>query len=160
VRIDIISVGRLKAGPEVDLYTRYAERFSALSRGLGLSGLRLVELPESQARRDADRRAEEGRALLASLEKGAFVLALDERGQTQSSLQFSERMARSRDAGKKAFQFVVGGPDGLDVALRQRADYVLSVGAMTMPHQLLRIVLAEQIYRAATILADHPYHRV
>jgi 23S rRNA (pseudouridine1915-N3)-methyltransferase len=160
MRIDIIAVGRLKVGPENALYTRYAERFSALSRGLGLSGLRLVELPESQARRDADRRSEEARAFLSAIEEGNVVVALDERGQAQTSVQFSERMGRQRDAGKKAFQFLIGGADGFDETVRQRADHMMSMGAMTMPHQLLRIVLAEQIYRAATILAGHPYHRV
>jgi 23S rRNA (pseudouridine1915-N3)-methyltransferase len=160
MRIDIIAVGRLKAGPEAELHARYVERIGGMARGLGLSGPRIIELPESQAKRDLDRKAEEGRALLAVLDETAFVTALDERGSHLPSAIFANRIGRQRDDGRKVLQYVIGGADGLDDAVRKRADLKMAIGVMTMPHQLLRIVLAEQLYRACTILAGHPYHRV
>ncbi len=153
MRIEIIAVGRLKAGPESELSMRYVERIAGLSRGLGLSGLKAVELPESQGRRDADRKADEAKAILAALEPAAFVIALDERGRSPTSQDFAARLERQRDEGRKTTQFVIGGADGLDDSVRGRTDWLISFGAMTMPHQLVRVLLLEQIYRACTILS-------
>lgn len=160
MRIDVIAVGRLKAGPEAELAARYAERITGLSRGLGLSGLKVLELPESQGRRDTDRKTDEGKAILALLDPPAFVIALDERGRSPTSQDFADRIGRQRDESRKAMHFVIGGADGLDDAVRGRADWLISFGAMTMPHQIVRVLLLEQIYRACTILSGHPYHRV
>ncbi|WP_372425332.1 23S rRNA (pseudouridine(1915)-N(3))-methyltransferase RlmH [Salinarimonas chemoclinalis] len=158
MRLGLVAIGRLKAGPERALADRYVERARALARPLGLSGPEVAELPESRARRDADRRAEEAGALAARLPDGVLVV-LDERGRALDSPGFADRLGGWRDAGRPAASFVVGGPDGLDEAIRARADLVLSFGALTIPHQIVRGLVAEQIYRALTILSCHPYHR-
>lgn len=158
MRLGILCVGRLKAGPERELYTRYAERIRAM-RNLGLDGLDLKEIDESRARAAPARIAEEGEALLSALAPDAGVVAFDERGKAANSLEFAHYLARERDQGRKAMWFIVGGAEGLDARLRQRAQAAFSFGAMTLPHQLARILVAEQIYRALTIVSGHPYHR-
>lgn len=157
MRIAIVAVGRLKGGSERELVERYRERFQALGRAHGFSSLEIVEIPESRERRDDDRRTDEGRALLDRV-GGARLVALDERGQSLGSRDFADRLARWRDEGT-ALAFAIGGADGLDSAVRDRADLVLSLGALTLPHQLVRVVLIEQLYRGLTILSGHPYHR-
>jgi 23S rRNA (pseudouridine1915-N3)-methyltransferase len=158
MRWTVLAVGRLKAGPERDLVERYRERLDAAGRTGGLTGLDLVEIPESRARRDADRRAEEAAALLARAPSGALV-AFDERGRSPASEAFAATLGAWRDAGRGATAFLIGGPDGLDESVRRRADLVVSFGALTLPHQIVRALVLEQLYRAVTILTGHPYHR-
>ncbi len=160
MKIGVIAVGRLKTGPERALVERYADRFSAAGKPLGLSGPVLTELPESPARSSPERKTQEAQALLAAIETDALVIALDERGKAISSEVFAAKLGHWRDAGRKNITFVIGGADGLGDSVRARAQETLSFGQMTMPHQLVRVILLEQIYRAATILAGHPYHRV
>ncbi len=159
MRLLLIAVGRLKAGPERDLSSRYLERIEASARGVGLPGIDLREIPESRARRPQDRQTEEGESILALAPPGARLIVLDERGKSIGSNEFAADIGKARDAGAPAYALIIGGPDGLDPALRGRASLVLSFGAMTWPHQLARIMAAEQLYRAVTILAGHPYHR-
>lgn len=164
MRLALVAVGRLKAGPERTLVERYLGRAGALARGLGLSGPDVIEISEARARREADRRAEEGAAILAKAGELAkagdvAVVALDERGRALDSPGFATRLGGWRDAGRPAAAFVIGGPDGLAEEVRARADLVLSFGALTVPHQIVRVLVAEQIYRASTLLAGHPYHR-
>jgi 23S rRNA (pseudouridine1915-N3)-methyltransferase len=158
LRLTILAVGRLKSGPERDLVERYRQRIEGLGRGLGFSGPDLIELPESRARREDDRRAEEAAALLARAGTGALIV-FDERGKTPTSEAFAARIGAWRDEGRPGLACLVGGPDGLDPQMRARADLVVSFGALTMPHQIVRALVAEQLYRALTILAGHPYHR-
>jgi 23S rRNA (pseudouridine1915-N3)-methyltransferase len=160
MRIGVIAVGRLKAGSERELAARYAERFAQSGKPLGLTGLQIIELPESQARSAPERKQQEAQAVLAALDADALLIALDERGKTLSSEAFAAKIGQWRDSGRKNLTFVIGGADGLDEAIRKRAEMTLSFGQMTMPHQLARVILLEQLYRAATILAGHPYHRV
>jgi 23S rRNA (pseudouridine1915-N3)-methyltransferase len=159
MKIGIVAVGRLKAGPERELVARYSERLAATGKSLGLSGPVLTERSESNARSASERKAQEASDILAALEDSALLLALDERGKSMDSDAFAARIGQWRDSGRKSLMFVIGGADGLDERVRDRADLVLSFGAMTMPHQLVRVVLLEQLYRAATILSGHPYHR-
>jgi 23S rRNA (pseudouridine1915-N3)-methyltransferase len=159
MRIGIIAVGRLKAGPERELAERYADRFAVTGKALGLTGLALTELAESPARSAAERKTQEAQAILASIEPDALVIALDERGKTLSSDALAAKLGQWRDAGRKSLIFVIGGADGLGESVRVRAQEMFSFGQMTMPHQLVRVILLEQIYRAATILSGHPYHR-
>jgi 23S rRNA (pseudouridine1915-N3)-methyltransferase len=159
MRLDVLAIGRLKAGPERELVQRYAERLSGMARGLGLSGPRQFEAPESPARRDLDRKAEEAQLLLAQLPAGARVVLFDEGGRTLDSRKFASILGDWRDSGAPAAAFVIGGADGLGEALRAKADLVLSFGGMTLPHQIVRALVMEQLYRAATILSGHPYHR-
>ena len=158
MKLAVVAVGRLKNGPERELVERYEERAKALGRSLGFSPLSLIELPESRARREADRRAEEGAAILDKAAP-AVLVAFDERGKTLTSEAFAQRLAAWRDQGRAAAHFVIGGADGLDEHVRAAADLVLSFGALTLPHQLVRVLVVEQLYRALTILAGHPYHR-
>ena len=155
----LATIGRLKAGPERDLATRYIDRAVAAARGVGLTGVDQRELEESRARRPEDRKAEEARALRQILPPGARLVLLDERGKSITSEAFSADIGRARDGGAPAYVLAIGGPDGFDPTLRSEAALVLAFGAMTWPHQLVRIMAAEQVYRAITILSGHPYHR-
>lgn len=121
-----------------------------------------MDLKEIEIKKDLAaevRRAREGEALLAAIPSGARLVALDERGRAESSETLAKRLGRWRDDGARTIGFVIGGADGLDEPVRKKADFVLSFGALTWPHMLVRAMLAEQIYRAQSILAGHPYHR-
>lgn len=157
--VTLLAVGRLKAGPERDLFERYWTRLKPLASSLGFSDPRVVELRESSARQPGQRKAEEAKALLERLDAGAFLIALDERGKAITTADLSSRLSTLKDDGR-ALAFVIGGPDGLDGSVRQRADLTISFGAMTMPHQIVRALAAEQLYRCATVLSGHPYHRI
>jgi len=158
VKISIAAVGRLKEGPERALVVRYLERSRDLGKTLGFTGFDVIELPESRAARVGDRKIEEARALLARLE-GASLVALDETGQSPPSELFARWNAQWRDVGTRHLAYVIGGADGLDPSIVKTAQTKLAFGAMTLPHQLARIVLSEQLYRSMTLLAGHPYHR-
>ena len=159
MRLVIAAVGRLKAGPERELVARYVERAGQLGRSLGLDAPEILELEESRARRPEDRKRDEAERLRAALDARFSICALDERGTTVSSEAFAADVRRRRDDGAAGLAFVIGGADGFSAEFLAAADMRLAFGAMTWPHQIVRILLAEQIYRAATILARHPYHR-
>jgi 23S rRNA (pseudouridine1915-N3)-methyltransferase len=158
MRIVLICVGRLKLGPEKDLFDRYCERLTAVGRMCGIHGVDIREIEESRARRPEDRREDEARGIEHAVPKGAVSCAFDERGDSIGSMDFAKNLARVRDSGAPA-AFVIGGPDGLSERYRTSVDRLVSFGAMTLPHQLVRILLAEQLYRAATLMTGHPYHR-
>jgi len=160
MRITLAGIGKMKAGADKDLLDRYLDRARKTGRGLGYSAVRLLELPESRAARGEDRKAEEAAALKAVLPKGARLVVLDENGKTMNSQVFSDRFAQWRDDGTSDLVFAIGGADGHGQELLQSADMKLALGAMTWPHQIVRILLAEQVYRAMTIQSGHPYHRV
>ncbi len=149
----------MKAGPERVLLDRYAKRLAAIAPGLGFSQIEWREVPEGRAGRAEERKAEEARALRAAAPKGAKIVALDERGAALSSAQWAAEIGKARDGAVPAYAVIIGGPDGLDADFRVSAHAVLSFGAMTWPHQLVRVMVAEQLYRALSILAGHPYHR-
>ncbi len=159
MRLAVIAVGRLKDGPERELCERYRERSVALGRTIGLSGPDIAELTESRGRRPEERKRDEAEAILGKLQPG-LIVALDERGRNLGSEAFANRLAAARDAGTAHATFVVGGADGLSETIRDRADITLAFGALTLPHQIVRALVLEQIYRAMTIIAGHPYHRV
>ena len=159
MRIAVHAVGRMKSGPEKDLAERYFERLARSGPAIGLEFAGVEESAESRLATAAARRHEESRRLDAALASGAVLVLLDERGKSMDSEQFAENLGGWRDSGRKSLIVAIGGPDGHDPALRARADMLLAFGAMTWPHQLVRIMVAEQLYRAATILSGHPYHR-
>ena len=159
MKLVVAAVGRLKAGPERDLATRYRERAGVIGRRLGFRSIEIVEVEESRGRRGQDRIREEAAGLDAAIPENAAIVALDARGKALSSTDLAERLERWRDRGTPAIIFLIGGADGLAASLRGRAELALSFGAATWPHQLVRIMLFEQIYRAMTILSGHPYHR-
>ncbi|MEA2870159.1 MAG: rRNA (pseudouridine1915-N3)-methyltransferase [Hyphomicrobiales bacterium] len=158
MRIVIAAVGRLKRGPESDLSERYRERAVKSGRGIGLRSLEVVEIAESRAREPQRRMLEESIALANVIPKDAATVLLDPRGETVDSNAFTKRLRGWNDGGRDV-AFVIGGPDGLAPTLSDQADLHLAFGALTWPHQLVRIMLLEQIYRATTILSGHPYHR-
>jgi 23S rRNA (pseudouridine1915-N3)-methyltransferase len=158
VRLLLVSVGRSKAGPGRDLIERYFERAAAAGRSLNVR-VELREIDESRARRPGNRKLEEAKAIRAALGPGAHIITCDESGKNLSSAEFAADLGRRRDQGEAVVALVLGGPDGFDAEFRASADLVIAFGAMTWPHQLARILAAEQIYRALTILAGHPYHR-
>jgi len=160
MRVIIAAVGRLKAGPERELSVRYSERAAAGGRRIGWQGVAVVEVAESRSRRPQDRRLEEAVALAAAVPEIAAIVALDATGEVLSSPQLAARLERWRDAGTPALAFLIGGADGLAESLLRRANLRLAFGTATWPHQLVRIMLLEQLYRAMTILSGHPYHRV
>jgi 23S rRNA (pseudouridine1915-N3)-methyltransferase len=158
--VRIVAVGRMKAGPERELLDRYIERAQRAGRALGITKLEVEEIAESRAARAEDRMAEEAAQLLALVPERAFVVALDETGRTMTSADFARLIGGKLDGGVTDLVFAIGGPDGHGAALRGRAETLLAFGAMTWPHQIVRVLLAEQVYRAVTILSGHPYHRV
>jgi 23S rRNA (pseudouridine1915-N3)-methyltransferase len=160
MRITLFAVGRLKAGPEKDLASRYLDRFAKAGPAIGLELAKLVEIQESRASNPETRKREEAAALEKALPEGAALILLDERGKSLDSQAFSDAIGRYRDNGKRDMMLAIGGADGLDPDLRARADLVVNLGTMTWPHQLVRILIAEHLYRAVTILSGHPYHRV
>jgi 23S rRNA (pseudouridine1915-N3)-methyltransferase len=159
MRLVVIAIGRLKQGPERELSDRYRERFDDIGRKLGFRGLEIHEIPESRARDAATRIAEEAAAILTATSEKSVLVALDERGENIDSTAFSRSLARWRDQGAGSTIFMIGGADGLSPELRRRAKLAVAFGSATWPHQMVRIMLLEQLYRAATILAGHPYHR-
>lgn len=159
MRIVIACVGRLKDGPDREIYERYASRFDAAGRALALGPLTLAELPEGRAGDKASRVADEAVRLLNAAGDCEVRIVLDETGRAMRSVQFAQLLARYRDDGAARLGFFIGGPDGHGEPVRSQATLKLSLGPMTLPHGLARVVLAEQLYRAATILSGHPYHR-
>jgi 23S rRNA (pseudouridine1915-N3)-methyltransferase len=159
MRIGLFAVGRLKAGPEKDLSARYLDRFSKAGPAIGLEFTRVTEVQESRSSDAATRKREEAAMLEKALPAGSALILLDERGKTIGSEDFAKLLETLKDNGRRDLIVAIGGADGLDPDLHQKADYVLNLGRMTWPHQLVRILIAEQLYRAVTILSGHPYHR-
>src|ERR1700716_1178098 len=160
MRLVVISIGRLKQGPERELAERYRERFDEIGRKLGFRGLEIHEIPESRARDAATRIAQEATALSAALPAKSVLVAIDERGENIDSATFARHLGRWRDESVANIVFVIGGAGGLSPDLRRKAKLSIAFGSATWPHQMVRVMLLEQVYRAATILAGHPYHRV
>lgn len=155
MRLNLCVVGRLRNGPEKDLFSDYIDRFEKIGRGMGLGPVEVIEVED----RKGGGKAAEAELLLRAIPKGAIVLAMDERGKTMSSPQFARQLAKWRDDGASSLAIVIGGAEGLSQELRDQADMSLSFGKMVWPHMLARVMLAEQLYRAASILGGSPYHR-
>lgn len=159
MRILIAAIGRMRDGPERALVSRYADRSTAAGKQIGVTPVEIKEFPESRAGNPETRAREEGKSLAGAFgEKPRFIL-LDEKGKAMTSIVFARALSTYRDGGTQELGFVIGGPDGLDPALKAQAQFVLGFSSMTWPHQLVRVMLLEQIYRAITILSGHPYHR-
>jgi 23S rRNA (pseudouridine1915-N3)-methyltransferase len=159
MRIIIAAVGRLKEGPERQLFERYRDRLAAISRGVGWGSFDVAEIPESRASNADARKSDEAARLLAKVDAAGVRIALDENGRELTSEAFARYLREQRQAGVSCLAFLIGGPDGHGAEALARADLKLSLGKMTLPHMLVRVILVEQLYRAATILTGHPYHR-
>ncbi|MBL8631329.1 MAG: 23S rRNA (pseudouridine(1915)-N(3))-methyltransferase RlmH [Rhodospirillaceae bacterium] len=151
MRILIVAIGKSKGGPEKELLELYAERLPWT--------LDVKELNSSKDQSADVRKAREAEAMLAAVPEGSTIIALDERGTVEGSEKFAARVGKWRDSGARTLAFLIGGADGHGDAVLKRATHRLSLGAMTWPHMLVRGLLAEQLYRAHSILTNHPYHR-
>jgi len=159
MRVVIVAVGRLKRGPEYELVSDYLARSRVLGRRLGFPEMSVLEVEAPNGLTGTQRQLREGVLLVDSIPAGASAIALDECGDTLDSVAFAGLLARMRDRGEPAVAFLIGGADGLSEEARARGDMAVSFGRATFPHLLVRAMLAEQIYRAMTILSGHPYHR-
>jgi 23S rRNA (pseudouridine1915-N3)-methyltransferase len=159
MRIVVAAVGRLKQGPETELSERYRKRAAQTGRSLGLRDVEVIEIRESRAEDAGKRMLEESIALANIIPQGAAVVLLDGRGDNLDSNTLAAQISQWRGDDKPAVVFVIGGADGLSPSLRDKATLRMAFGATTWPHQLVRIMLLEQLYRATTILTGHPYHR-
>ena len=159
MRLLIAAVGRLKQGPERDLFRHYLERIEMAGSKLGLAPVTVIEVPESRGPTAAARTAAEAMVMLGKVPSSHKLICLDREGDQLGSAEFAGAIGKYRDSGTPGLAFLVGGAEGLAPEVLARADLKLSLGRMTLPHGFARIVLAEQLYRAATIIAGHPYHR-
>ena len=159
MRLVIATIGRLKQGPERELAASYRKRAEAIARPLGLRDIEIIEIRESRAQDVERRRVEESIALATVIPDGAVIAVLDQGGENIDSAELAALLREWRAEDRPAACFIIGGADGLAPSLKERAKLTLAFGTATWPHQLVRVMLLEQIYRAGTILAGHPYHR-
>ena len=156
MRLTIVAVGALKSAPCQELCALYAQR---LKPGRPLGPLSVKEVAERRAQSPEKQKQDDSARLLAAVPEGAKLVVLDERGTAIGSRAFAKLLERWRDEGTRETAFLIGGAEGHSESLKQRADHLLSLGALTWPHELARAMLAEQLYRANCILSGHPYHR-
>lgn len=159
MRLMIAAVGRLKEGPERDLAERYRKRATQTGRSVGLTGIDIVEIKESRASDPGRRMLEESIAIANLIPQRAVTVLLDQRGENLSSSDFAGRLQAWRTEDKPAVVLIIGGADGLAPGLKDKSQLTMAFGAATWPHQMVRVMLLEQIYRVVTILSGHPYHR-
>jgi 23S rRNA (pseudouridine1915-N3)-methyltransferase len=153
MHIQLISVGKLKRGPEKDLIDDYAARFNKAGPSLGLRSLKLIDLSHGGGL------AAEGERLLSAIPKGASVIRLDEHGRQWASVDFARRIEILRDAGTQTLCFLIGGAEGYSAHVRATCDETMAFGPQTWPHRLVKVMLTEQLYRAVSLLAGTPYHK-
>ncbi|MGH6906545.1 MAG: 23S rRNA (pseudouridine(1915)-N(3))-methyltransferase RlmH [Aestuariivirga sp.] len=159
MKLAVLAVGKLKAGPEKLLAETYRMRAAGLGRKAGITGLNVIEAVESQSRTAVARMTEEALFFTRKLTPGSFTVVLNESGKSPGSSGFADFLRRHIDGGTADLAFLIGGPDGHAPSIRKEAGFLLSLGPMTWPHRLVRVMLFEQIYRAVTIMVKHPYHR-
>lgn len=159
MRIAISAVGKLKDAEERAIIERYAKRFNGTGKSLGLGPIEIRELPESRAADVGERKRDEAARLIKDIGAGETAVVLEPTGKSLTSEAFAAFIRTTRDGGSKACVFLIGGPDGHGEAAIASSSLTLSLGSLTLPHGLARVVLVEQLYRAATILSGHPYHR-
>lgn len=151
MNITIIAVGRMKKSPEHEIMNTYLQRCPW--------NIKIIEVEEKRPLKGAERMTREADLLLGAIPEKAFVVALDERGKELRSTAFAEKIQNWLDQGLANLVFLIGGADGYDPRVKNRADRLISFGAMTWPHMMVRVMLAEQLYRSATIMQGHPYHK-
>lgn len=159
MRVTLLAIGRARTGPEQDLIADYARRFEGLGSGLGFGKFEIREMEIKKRVEGEERKRLEGELLLAAIPAGAYVIVLDERGDTLTSPDFADLLAEKRDSSLSDLVLIIGGAEGLTKEVRGRGDKRVSFSPMTWPHMLVRVMITEQLYRAASILAGHPYHK-
>ena len=155
MKVHVVAVGRLRKSPELELIEDYLTRFDRTGRALALGPAQIIEVEDKKG----GGMQAEAVLIEKAIPAGSLICTMDERGKLMSSPQFADTLGGWRDQGRQDVTFVIGGADGIDPALRAKADASLSFGKMVWPHMLVRVMLAEQLYRAASILAGSPYHR-
>jgi 23S rRNA (pseudouridine1915-N3)-methyltransferase len=159
MRLLVAAVGRLKQGPEREIAERYRTRAIKAGRAAGITDVEIVEVAESRAREAERRKVEESIALAQLIPDRAVAVLLDQRGDNLSTEELTASLREWRAEARPAAVFLIGGPDGVAPGIEEKAQMRISFGAATWPHQLVRVMLLEQIYRAMTVMAGHPYHR-
>ena len=159
MKLHIAAIGRLRTGAQKQLIDDYLDRLKDSGRPHAISAITLHELETKPAATPALTIEQEGTRLRAALPSNGILVSLDEHGKTLSSTEFAEKLGRWRDQGAPAVSFIIGGAEGLSPQIRNQSDFTLSLGPMTWPHMLARLLLAEQLYRATTIWSGHPYHK-
>ena len=159
MQLSLLSIGKLKDANELALFARYHDRIASSARPLGFSKLAYQEFSESRAKSPDLRKKQEADQLKKATARITAKVILDERGDRMTSREFAAWLGERRDAGVESAAFLIGGPDGHCDSIKTSADKTLSLSSLTLPHGLARIVFAEQLYRAMTILGHHPYHR-
>jgi 23S rRNA (pseudouridine1915-N3)-methyltransferase len=159
MRLAIYSVGRLKAGPDREMFEHYWTRASRIAPSIGVRFAKVREFPESRRGDARDRRREETAALIGAIAPDTWSVALHEKGRELTSRQLADTIRAQMEQGAAEIAFAIGGPDGHDTGSLPAFGMQLSLGRLTWPHRLVRIMLAEQLYRAMTIISGHPYHR-
>ncbi len=160
MKILIASIGRLKSGEEKPLFDRYLKRSRDIGKSVGVNSIDLIELAESRNQKITKRKEEEANSIITSLPNPNFLIALDQTGKSLNSNELTELIQQLRSQNTKNLAFAIGGADGLSPNILENSNLILAFGAMTWPHQLVRIMLVEQIYRSFTIQTGHPYHRL
>ncbi len=151
MNITIVAVGHLKKSPEKELIDTYLKRCPW--------DIKITEVEEKRPIKGAERMAREADLILSAIPEGAYIIALDERGKEMRSASFAKKISDFQDQGVSSLVILIGGADGYDPKVKERANMLLSFGAMTWPHMMIRAMLSEQLYRASTILQGHPYHK-
>jgi 23S rRNA (pseudouridine1915-N3)-methyltransferase len=159
MRLWIFAIGSARGTSEGALCEDYRDRAVKMGRNIGFSAVHIEELAVGKARDAKSRMADEAERLAGRLPEGAHIVLLDAKGKGMTSEDFADMLGALRDAGTKDLVFVIGGPDGLNPLPGKKAGRSLAFGPQTWPHLLARALLSEQLYRAITILAGHPYHR-
>lgn len=159
MKLTICAVGRLKNGPERELWQRYATRISSIGKSQCIDPLKLIEISEARDANASARKSAEASKLASKLGSSDLIIALDENGTQVTSNEIAATLQREADAGRSAITFLIGGPDGLSPDLLDQTKEKWAFGRITLPHGVVRAILAEQLYRALTIMAGHPYHR-
>ncbi|HZQ40024.1 MAG TPA: 23S rRNA (pseudouridine(1915)-N(3))-methyltransferase RlmH [Rhizomicrobium sp.] len=159
MRLWIYAIGHMRGTPEGLLVEEFCDRARKLGRNMGFSAVALEELAVSKQREAAARMKDEAERLAARMPEGAHIVLLDARGKGMTSEDFADMLGSLRDVGTRDLAFIIGGPDGLSALPGKKAGRSLAFGPQTWPHLLARVLLTEQVYRALTILAGHPYHR-
>ena len=159
MQLILAAIGRLKKGPEQDLVARYSDRLTRAGKAIGITQFKTIEIVESRASSADARKRDEAQSILSRLPDNCAIFAFDERGKSPNSRQFAQLVSRELESGSPSLALIIGGPDGLDSSVKDRASQLMSFGSATFPHQLVRVLVLEQVYRATTILTNHPYHR-
>ena len=154
MKINICAIGRIKSSPEVDMVNDYVDRFERIGKNIGLGPIKIIEKESKKSGV-----LSEGKVLLASIPNNSIICILDEKGADLNSLAFAKTIEHWRDNLNLELSLVIGGAGGLSKEIKNKAHHSISFGKMVWPHRLIRVMITEQLYRAASIISGSPYHK-